>query len=213
MQHNYNANPFALLGCKVEVNLVPSNHETWVPHTASCFYIGNAWDHYHCHKIYINCTRHTRTCNTVFFKHKYLTMPTLTPADALIQAVNNLISAIAGIVPPPSMTTDTIGQLMHIFKQQAETAKNNATVQRVLKSVPTLKGCSPRQNQIHKPTTTPRAAPTANPTTSFPDLEFKYPDRDVGQPRQTPVVSQDDHKSVSPPSANTRHQYRRRTIT
>jgi hypothetical protein len=31
------------------------------------------------------------------------------------------------------MTTDAVNQLMHIFKQQAETAKNDATVQRVLK--------------------------------------------------------------------------------
>jgi hypothetical protein len=60
----------------------------------------------------------------VFFKHKYLTMPTLTPADALIKAVDNLTSAIAGVVPPPNMTTDAIDQLMHIFN---ETAKNNAT--------------------------------------------------------------------------------------
>jgi hypothetical protein len=100
----------------------------WVPHTANGFYIGNAWDHCRRHKIYINDMRHIRTCNTVFFKHKYLTMPTLTPADALIQAADNLTSAIAGIIPPPNMTTDTIDQLMHIFKQQAETAKNNATV-------------------------------------------------------------------------------------
>jgi hypothetical protein len=75
-QHDCNANPFAYL--------VPSNHETWAPHTASGFYIGNAWDHYRCREIYINDTRHTRTCNTVFFKHKYLTMPTLTTADAII---------------------------------------------------------------------------------------------------------------------------------
>jgi hypothetical protein len=83
-QHNYNANPFAPLGCKVEAHLVPSNCKTWVPHTASVFYVGNAWDHYHCHKIYINDIRHTCTCNTVFFKYKYLTMLTLNPADALI---------------------------------------------------------------------------------------------------------------------------------
>ncbi len=60
-------------------------------------------------------------------------MPTLTPADALIRAADNLTSAIAGIVPLPNMTTDTINQFMHIFKQQAKTAKNNATVQRMLK--------------------------------------------------------------------------------
>ncbi len=56
----------------------------WAPHTTSGFYIGNAWDHYRCHEIYINDMRHTCTCDTVFFKHNYLTMPTLTPANALI---------------------------------------------------------------------------------------------------------------------------------
>ena len=41
-QHDYNANPFAPLGCRVEAHLVPSIRESWAPHTASGFYIGNA---------------------------------------------------------------------------------------------------------------------------------------------------------------------------
>jgi hypothetical protein len=40
-QHNYNANPFAPLGCKVESHLVPGIRETWAPHTASRYYVGN----------------------------------------------------------------------------------------------------------------------------------------------------------------------------
>jgi hypothetical protein len=119
-QHNYNANSFAPLGCKVKVHLVPSNCKMLAPNTASGFYIENAWDHYRCHEIYINDTRHTCNCNTVFFKHKYLTMLTLTPADALIRAADKKTSDIAGVVPPPNMTTDAINQLMHIFKQQAK---------------------------------------------------------------------------------------------
>jgi hypothetical protein len=63
------------------------------------------------------------------------------------------------------------------------------------------------------PTITPRKAPTPNPTTTFPELEIEYPDSDVGRPRQTPIVSQDDCESVNPPSANTRHQHKGRTIT
>ncbi len=62
------------------------------------------------------------------------------------------------------------------------------------------------------PTITPIAMPTANPTITFPELEIKYPGSEVGQTRQTPEVSQDNYKSVSPPSANTRHQRRGRTI-
>jgi hypothetical protein len=42
-------------------------------------------------------------CSTVFFKHKYLTMPSLTPADALIQAADNLTTALAGVIPVDMM--------------------------------------------------------------------------------------------------------------
>jgi hypothetical protein len=140
-------------------------------------------------------------------------MPTLNPADALIQAADNLTSAIAGIDPPPNMTTDAINQLMHIFKQQAETAKNDATVQRVLKNRPHTERVHTKAESNPTPTTTPRNAPTANPPTTFPGLKIEYPDSDVGRPRQTPVVSQNDNKSLSPPSANTHHQHKGRTIT
>jgi len=34
-QHNFNANPFAPLGCKVEAHIKPSVRETWAAHTAS----------------------------------------------------------------------------------------------------------------------------------------------------------------------------------
>ncbi len=47
-QHDYNSNPFAPLGCKVEAHVVPEIHETWAPHTASRYYIGYAMEHYHC---------------------------------------------------------------------------------------------------------------------------------------------------------------------
>ncbi len=42
-EHNYNANPFAPLGCKVEAHVTPSIQETWAPHTANSFYVRNAW--------------------------------------------------------------------------------------------------------------------------------------------------------------------------
>ena len=45
-QHNYNANPFAPLGCKVEAHITPGTREMWAAHTASGYYIGNAWEHY-----------------------------------------------------------------------------------------------------------------------------------------------------------------------
>ena len=132
-QHAYNANPYLPLGCKVEAHIFPGNRETWAPHTASGYYIGNAPQHYRCHNIYIPDTKETRTCKTVFFKHKYLTMPTLTTADALIQATDSLTETIDRTMPKPGMTRDTIDQLINIFKAQAEKEKDAVTAQRVAK--------------------------------------------------------------------------------
>jgi hypothetical protein len=59
-------------------------------------------------------------------------MPSLMPADALICAADNLTTAIAGVIPPPNMTTNAIEQLIKIFKTQAKKEKDKATLQRVL---------------------------------------------------------------------------------
>ena len=66
-QHDYNANPFAPLGCKVGEHVTPGTHETWAAHTTSGYYIGNAWEHYRCHEVYVSATKATRVCETVFF--------------------------------------------------------------------------------------------------------------------------------------------------
>ena len=201
-QHDYNANPFAPLGCKVEAHLVPTIRESWAPHTASGFYLGNAWDHYRCHEIYITDTRHARICNTVFFKHKYLTMPTITPADALIRAADNLTEALKGVIPPPNMTTEAVDQLMLIFKQQAKKANNNATAQRVLKE-------RAQAERVHNEEIDSPAS-----TSPIPELEVTYPATDDVQRQTTPIISQDDDISdSSAPAANTRSQQRTRTLT
>ncbi len=107
-QHDYNSNPFTPLGCKVKAHLVPGIREMWALHMTSRFYVGNSLEHHCCREVFISDTRHTRICSTVFFKHKYLFMPTLTPSDALIHTADSLTDAIAGIIPPPNITTDAI---------------------------------------------------------------------------------------------------------
>ena len=105
------------LGCKVEAHVVPEIQETWAPHTASGYYIGNAREHYHCHKVYISDAKSTQVCSSVFFKHKYLTLPMLTPLDSLIKAANILADAITGVLPISTITNNAITALLNIFKQ------------------------------------------------------------------------------------------------
>ena len=132
-QHEYNANPFAPLDCKVEAYLYPGIQETWAPHTVSGYYLGNLQEHSKCHKIYICDTRHNQVCDTVFFKHKYLTMPMMTPADTLIKALDKLLNAISGVIPKSIITKDAILQLMSIYCQQALDTSDAKSSQKVLR--------------------------------------------------------------------------------
>ena len=60
-------------------------------------------------------------------------MPTITPADALIKAADNLEDAISGVIPKDSITEDVILQLMAIYCKQALDVSNAESAQRVLR--------------------------------------------------------------------------------
>jgi hypothetical protein len=117
----------------VEAHIVPDVREMWAAHTASRYYIENVWEHYRFHKVYISSTKSTCISEKVFFHHKYLTMPTIMPADALIKAADNLVDAILGHLPKNSVTADAVKHLMEIYKIQADQAKCAARAQRVLR--------------------------------------------------------------------------------
>ena len=181
--------------------MVPGKRETWAPHTVSGYYIGNAPEHYRCHDIYIPDTKGTQTCETVFFKHKYLTMPTLTTADALIRAADSLTAAIDRTNPKPGMTRDDIDQLINIFKAQAEKEKDTVTAQRVAKE----RAQAERVRNEQTSTTTPTE-----------EMWFEidtYPAIDIGNMSRSKVISQEEDNVKSTPAANTQQQCREQTIT
>jgi hypothetical protein len=163
-----------------EAHLVPGIRETWAPHTTSGFYVGNSWEHYCCHEVFISNTHHTQICSTVFFKHKYLTMPTLTPSDALICAANNLTDAIAGIIPPPNITTDAIDQSINFFKLQAKKDKDATTAKRVLKEhAQAERVCTKIKDQ------SPSAAPSTKLTTTTITTPMSFPPSRLSTPTST----------------------------
>ncbi len=205
-KHDYNANPFAPLGCKVEAHVTPNKRETWALHTASGFYVGNAWKHYHCHEIYICDTKHTRTCLTAFFKHKYLTMPTITPADALIRAADYLTDAILGLVPTPTGTQDAVDQLMAIYKQQARATRDAATAQRVLRECAQAERAIKEEQQTHV-----QQESVQEQVIPSPSFEIKDNNNTANTPQSIPQITQNKHDS--PPSANTQQQKETRTLT
>ena len=90
-EHDYNTNPFASLGIEVELHEMSSKSPTWGAHTKNGYYLRNSWEYYRCHKIWIPETRNVRVGQqTVFFKHKYLTQPSVAPLDAVVQTSDDL---------------------------------------------------------------------------------------------------------------------------
>jgi hypothetical protein len=142
-------------------------------------------------------------------------MPTLTPSDALIRAADSLTEAIAGIIPPPNITTNAIDQLINIFKLQAEKDKDSATAQRVLKERAQAERVGTKTKDQ-----CPSMAPTAKLTTttvttpiSFPPLKVEYPNLDTGMLRGTPMISQNKMDNNLSPATNIRLQWKVQTIT
>ncbi len=197
-QHGYNTNPFAPVGCKVEAHLTPGVRKTWAPHTASDYYVGKAWEHYCCHEVYISDTKSICTYLTAFFKHKYLTVPSLTPSDALIRAADNLTGTISGLIPTSTVTADVVDQLMEIYKQQAQATRDAATAQRVLRER------AQAERVIKEECQQDQAAPS--PT-------FQVDDGNNIAPAQQaiPQITQDEYNSS--PATNTCQQCKIWTLT
>ena len=114
-QHNFNAHPLAPLGMEVEMHLKSDARETWQKHSALGFNVGTSFEHYRCCEVWIKETKGVRIGNTVFFKHKYLTTPTITPRDAVLKAAEDLKQALLNNMPKSSETEEGINQLMKIF--------------------------------------------------------------------------------------------------
>ena len=103
-QHDYDTYLFAPLGCEVKMCVIPSGRKAKESHTKTGYYLGTSWEHYWCHKGWIQEIKSTRVGQKVFFKHRNLTQPTITVADALLQAGDDICNAQANIFPATDKT-------------------------------------------------------------------------------------------------------------
>ena len=60
-------------------------------------------------------------------------MSSLTPADALIRASDDLVKALNGLIPTKGRETEAVDHLMKIVKQQVVQERGHVDTQRVLK--------------------------------------------------------------------------------
>ncbi len=93
---DYNKMPLAPIGCAVQLHESSERQGTWAENTTDGWFIQTSPKHYCCHKIHVKKTNSKRVSDTVFFKHKNITQPTLTSADILTKAIDNLAHALKG---------------------------------------------------------------------------------------------------------------------
>ena len=88
--HNYNCHPFVPIGMEALVHDKPHCQKSFAQHCTKGFVLGTSTKHYHWWTVSTPVSCATCKSATVFFKHKYIINPTVTPANAIIAATANL---------------------------------------------------------------------------------------------------------------------------
>ena len=94
---DYNKMPLAPMGCNVQVHEKADSRGTWAYHTVEGWYINTSPEHYRTHTCHIKHTRCERLSNTVDFKHKRITNPSITNADKVMLAIREVVKTIKGM--------------------------------------------------------------------------------------------------------------------
>ncbi len=90
---------------------------TWAKWSIDGLYLGTLHEHYRCHIIQVKKSK--TISDKVFFKHKYITQPTLTPTDTLVKAIDDLTCALKG-----SRNLQGIQQIERLKKDQPTFEQN-----------------------------------------------------------------------------------------
>jgi hypothetical protein len=121
-QHNYSKHPFVPIRIESLVHVKPHKQRTYAQHCEKGFVIGTLFKHYRRQKIWMKDTHGTRILGAVWFKHKYLTDPSVTPEDRIIAAIGGLAKTLRTNIPPQlhDNTVDKLQKLQDILQPRPD---------------------------------------------------------------------------------------------
>jgi hypothetical protein len=88
---DYNKIPLAPLGCAVQLYQSSEKQASWAANTIDGWYLQTLPEHYQCHIIYVKQTKSKRVSDTVFFKTKFITQPTMMLVDVITTHSNRTL--------------------------------------------------------------------------------------------------------------------------
>ncbi len=141
--------PFAPLRCAIKAHVKQEDRRTWDTRSDAGFSLGTSMQHH-------TKTRAKRISDKVFFKHQYITNPTVSPEPYVVAAAQQLATALQGNISAGNETAEALKKVSNLFTKivaaKNEVAKAKAQRNRVV-----------------------RATPTAHQTTHLPRVEAPLP--------------------------------------
>ena len=117
--HNFMKKPFAPLGCPILTHDKPGNRGSWAEHASDGWHLGTSMEHHRCFNVWVKATRAERVTGTIFFKHKYLTDPIITPEDTVVAAAQQLTNALQGNVSGSNEQLEALKGVAKLFEDIA----------------------------------------------------------------------------------------------
>ncbi len=117
--HSYMKKSFAPLGCAIQAHIKPEDRRTWDTQADAGFSLGTSMEHHRCFRVYITRTRATRISDTVFFKHQYITNPTVSLESHVFAAVQKLTIALQGNIPTGNKIAEALQKVSKLFTKIA----------------------------------------------------------------------------------------------
>ena len=95
-QHDFNKMLLAPMGCTVLLHNKPDFRKTWDDYAIEGYYVESSKANYWCYKIWVKNIRSIHIADTMFFKHKHITMSTITKTDAIVEVGTTLAKVLLG---------------------------------------------------------------------------------------------------------------------
>ena len=105
--HEYSAIPFFPIGMEDLIHENPIRRKIWDEHAMKGWVLGTSDKHYRCWRLWIKRTRATIISGMVFFKHKYILNPTVTAAEAVLAAAQDMAAVLRKKTGPPPRRRST----------------------------------------------------------------------------------------------------------
>ena len=178
---DYNKMPLAPMGCNVQVHKKADSRGTWAYHTVEGWYINTSPEHYRTHTCHIKETRNERFSDTVDFKHKRITNPSITNADKVMMAIREVVKTIKGL---GGQEASTEAQELQRLVDGARSMLEKASAD--------------------------RASPNLQPTAPRVETHHQYNTRSkTTEPRQSKMDQEQEGNNQSAPRVIDRHKSRR----